>query len=95
MPVISLTLVTRRAPSGSLCTCTTSVIAEAIWLRMAPSVMGVPAMPTICSSRLSASRGEFAWTVVIDPSWPVFIACSMSNASSPRHSPMMMRSGAF
>ena len=31
--------------------------------------------------------------VVIEPSWPVFMACNMSNASSPRISPMMMRSG--
>ena len=34
-----------------------------------------------------------AWTVVRLPSWPVFIACSMSSASSPRTSPTMMRSG--
>ena len=27
------------------------------------------------------------------PLWPVFMACSMSNASFPRHSPMMIRSG--
>ena len=27
------------------------------------------------------------------PSWPVFMACSMSSVSPPRHSPMMMRSG--
>ena len=27
------------------------------------------------------------------PSWPVFIACSMSSASAPRTSPTMMRSG--
>ena len=31
--------------------------------------------------------------VVMEPSWPVFMACSMSKASSPRTSPMMMRSG--
>ena len=31
--------------------------------------------------------------VVKLPSWPVFIACSMSSASSPRTSPTMMRSG--
>ena len=50
-------------------------------------------MPTIDSTRDSASRGVLACTVVIDPSWPVFIACSMSSTSPPRHSPMMMRSG--
>ncbi len=31
-------------------------------------LMDMPAMLTICSSRLIASRGEFACTVVIDPS---------------------------
>ena len=49
--------------------------------------------PTMFSSRVSASRGVLAWMVLIEPSWPVFIACSMSSASSPRHSPRMMRSG--
>ena len=34
-----------------------------------------------------------AWIVVIEPSWPVFIAWSMSNASAPRTSPTMIRSG--
>ena len=34
-----------------------------------------------------------ACTVVSEPSWPVFIACSMSSASPPRTSPTMMRSG--
>src|SRR3972149_3738621 len=28
-----------------------------------------------------------------EPSWPVFMACSMSSASPPRHSPTMTRSG--
>ncbi len=34
-----------------------------------------------------------AWIVVIEPSWPVFMAWSMSSVSPPRHSPMMIRSG--
>ena len=50
-------------------------------------------MPISCSRREIASRGLLAWMVAIEPSWPVFIACSMSKASSPRHSPRMMRSG--
>ena len=29
----------------------------------------------------------------MEPSWPVFMACSMSSASAPRDSPTMMRSG--
>ena len=28
------------------------------------------------------SRGALAWTVVIEPSWPVFMAWSMSSASA-------------
>ena len=51
------------------------------------------AIATIVSRRYSASRGLLAWIVVKLPSWPVFIACSMSSASSPRTSPTMMRSG--
>ncbi len=58
---------------------------------MWPSKQG--GLISLCSSCLSASRGELAWTVVIEPSWPVFMACSMSSASSPRHSPTMIRSG--
>ena len=45
------------------------------------------------SIRDSASRGELAWIVVSDPSWPVFIACIISKASLPRTSPTMIRSG--
>ena len=41
----------------------------------------------------NASAGEFACKVVSEPSCPVFMACSMSSASPPRHSPTMMRSG--
>ena len=50
-------------------------------------------MLTIVSRRASASRGVLAWTVVSEPSWPVFMACSMSSASPPRTSPTTMRSG--
>ena len=52
-----------------------------------------PAMPTIISRRLMASRVSLAWMVVMLPSWPVFIAWSMSSVSGPRHSPTMIRSG--
>ena len=48
---------------------------------------------TMFSMRVRASRAVFAWMVDMLPSWPVFIACSMSNASLPRTSPTMMRSG--
>ena len=73
--------------------CTTRLIAEAICWRIARSGMFRFAIATIVSSRYSASRALLAWTVVRLPSWPVFIACSMSRASSPRTSPTMMRSG--
>ena len=68
-------------------------IAEAICARIAFSGrVGAP-IAIIVSIRVSASRGVLAWTVVSDPSWPVFMACSMSSASSPRTSPTTMRSG--
>ena len=50
-------------------------------------------MEIMVSSRLRASRGVLACSVVSEPSWPVFMAWSMSMASAPRHSPMMIRSG--
>ncbi len=53
----------------------------------------MPIIVTICSIRESASRAVLACTVVMDPSWPVFMACSMSKVSAPRTSPTMMRSG--
>ena len=43
--------------------------------------------------RTMESSAEFAWTVVSEPSWPVFIAWSMSMVSGPRTSPTTMRSG--
>ena len=52
-----------------------------------------PAISTSISSRCKASRAEFAWIVVSEPSWPVFIACNMSSDSAPRTSPTMIRSG--
>ena len=42
-------------------------------------------MATSVSSRSRASRGEFAWIVVRDPSWPVFMAWSMSRTSAAPH----------
>ena len=93
MPVISEILITLRVPSLRRETCTTMVIAEAICWRTCVSGRLRLAMATMDSRRDSASRGVLAWMVVIEPSWPVFMACSMSKASSPRTSPMMMRSG--
>ena len=50
-------------------------------------------MMTMVSIRLIASFGLLACTVVMLPSWPVFIAWSMSSVSAARHSPTTMRSG--
>ena len=50
-------------------------------------------MSTMVSRRDSESRGLLAWTVVIEPSWPVFMAWSMSSAAPSRTSPTTMRSG--
>ena len=36
--------------------------------------ISIPAMATMFSRRLMPSRGLLAWIVVIDPSWPVFMA---------------------
>ena len=67
--------------------------AEAICSRMAFTGSSMPAISTIVSSRASASRGVLACSVVSEPSWPVFIAWSMSSVSPQRHSPTTMRSG--
>ena len=93
MPLISCRLMSRRRPSSSRAICSTTLIAEAIWARSARIGKLMPVIDTMVSMRPSASRGEFAWIVVSEPSWPVFIACSMSSASAPRTSPTMMRSG--
>ena len=60
---------------------------------MAESGMSMPAIRHSVSRRATVSLGVLAWTVVSEPSWPVFIAWSMSRASPPRHSPTTMRSG--
>src|SRR6266849_3485011 len=93
IPTTSVIWVTRRAPSRMRLTWQIRWTADAIWVRIARDGRLMPDMPIMFSSRVSASRGLFAWIVDIEPSWPVFIACNMSNASSPRHSPMMIRSG--
>jgi hypothetical protein len=91
--VISVMLTTRRVPSLSRAACTIRWMAAAICCRIESMGMLAAAKVTITSSREMASRGVLACTVVSDPSWPVFMACSMSSASSPRTSPQMMRSG--
>src|SRR5581483_1782452 len=93
IPCTSLTWVTRRVPSRRRVRWTMRSTAEAICSRMARTGRSIPAISTMVSMRASVSRGELEWTVVIDPSWPVFMAWSMSRASPPRHSPTTIRSG--
>ena len=66
--------------------------AEAIW-RWIDSTGRSAAICTSTSSRRITSAALLAWIVVIEPSWPVFIACSMSSDSPDRHSPTTIRSG--
>ena len=63
-----------RENEGDLCMAAEKVTAEAICPRIACSEIFIPPIITICSRRVSASRGLFAWIVAIDPSWPVFMA---------------------
>ena len=93
MPSTSVMWVIRRVPSLQPGLVDDQVERRGDLLADRPQRQVEPAISTIVSSRDSASRGELAWTVVSEPSWPVFIACSMSSASPPRTSPTMMRSG--
>ena len=94
MPMTSLIAVTLRVPSERRALLHDDVDARRRsargWRACGSST---PAMRTSVSRRAMASRGEFACVVVSEPSWPVFIAWSMSSASPPRHSPTTMRSG--
>ena len=65
---------------------------DAIWLRTAGSGSSIP-IKTIVSNRLNISLQELACPVDKLPSCPVFIACSTSSASAPRHSPTITRFG--
>src|SRR5207253_17346 len=85
IPTTSVTWVNRRVPSFSLDWWTMSWTAEAICSRMERTVRSIPAIMDIVSSRDRASRGPLAWIVEIDPSWPVFMACSMSSAGTAGH----------
>ena len=68
-------------------------MAEDICSRMTRMGRSKPAMSVMVSTRDRVSRGLLEWMVVSEPSWPVFMAWSMSRASPPRHSPTMIRSG--
>ena len=68
MPWISWTLVTFLVPSGWRSSCTMTLIALAICSLIARTGNSKPAISTMVSKRDSASRGEFACTVVSEPS---------------------------
>src|SRR5712691_9285608 len=92
-PWTSAMLMILRVPSCRRETCTTILIALANCCKITREGISISDISTMASRREKASRGELACTVLIDPSTPVFIACSMSSASAPRHSPTMIRSG--
>ena len=73
--------------------CTTRWMASAMASRTLRCGSPTFAVRTQCASRVSACSAEFAWMVLRLPRWPVFRACSRSNASAPRTSPTRMRSG--
>ena len=93
MPITSEMLVTLRGPPCRRLAWMIRSTADANCDRKARIGSSRPAMLIMVSSRERASRGVLAWTVVIEPSWPVFMAWIMSSVSAPRHSPMMIRSG--
>ena len=89
----SVMWVMRRDPSTRREIWTIRSNAAAICSRIARKGRSTPAVSTSVSRRARASRGVLAWMVVSEPSWPVFIAWSMSSVSAPRTSPTMIRSG--
>ena len=93
MPCTSVICTILREPSRRRACCTIRSIAAAICSRITLIGNSIPAISAIVSRRLIVSRGVFACKVVSEPSCPVFMACSMSSASLPRHSPTTMRSG--
>ncbi len=93
MPWTSVTWVMRRVPSRSRVMWTMRSRADAICSRMARIGRSNPDIRVSVSRRARLSRGLLEWIVVRDPSWPVFMACNMSRASPPRHSPTTIRSG--
>ena len=66
--------------------------ADAICCLIASTGMSAP-ISTIVSSLVSISLLEFACPVDSEPSWPVFIAVSMSIAAASLTSPTMIRDG--
>src|SRR4051812_16669344 len=93
IPTTSVTWVMRRVPSLNRAWWTMRSTALATCSRIALIGSSTPAMRTMVSTRESTSRGPLACTVPTEPSWPVFMAWSMSRAAASRISPTTMRSG--
>ena len=93
MPTTSVTCVTRRVPSRRRVRCTMRSSGGGHLLADGPRRQVDAGHQHHGLEPASASRGVLACTVDSEPSWPVFIAWSMSSASAPRTSPTMMRSG--
>lgn len=74
IPDTSDTCTILRFPSGRRAVCTIKWMAEAIISRIALMGSSKPDIKIIESSLTKTSLVELAWTVVIEPSWPVFIA---------------------
>ena len=82
MPITSVMLVTRREPSRRRFTWMIRSTESAIWRLIASFGTLMSDIITMFSIRASASRGELEWSVHIEPSWPVFMAASMSKHSA-------------
>jgi hypothetical protein len=67
--------------------------AELTYFLMNKPGMFSPLNAARVSNLIKASRGELAWMVERDPSWPVFMAWNMSITSPPLTSPTIIRSG--
>ncbi|GJE69409.1 hypothetical protein CHKEEEPN_0937 [Methylorubrum podarium] len=93
IPITSVIWVMRRDPSRMRMAWMMTSTEPVIISRSVREGSEKPPMVIIDSIRARHSRGELACSVPIEPSWPVFIACSRSKASGPRTSPTMMRSG--
>ena len=74
-PITSVMWVMRREPSRRRAAWMMTSTDETIISRIVFEGSEKPPIVIIDSRRDSASRGEFACNVPIEPSWPVFMAC--------------------
>jgi len=93
MPATSVRATTRRLPSLSRATLDDQVQGAGHLVTDGPDGQRDAGHEHHRLQPRELSRGALAWTVVKDPSWPVFMACNMSRAAPSRTSPTTMRSG--